>query len=358
MAADAFRAIDPAARVIDGRVDGALAAALPTISGVELVGEVPSERPTRTRAFVKVQDGCSFYCTYCVIPQSRGPERSLAPGTVVDSVRRALADGHREVVLTGINIGTYDGGASERGPRGSHRWEALSLAGLIRRILDETPVERLRLSSMEPQHVTEELLRVWTDRPDRCLPHFHLPLQSGDDGVLRRMGRRYDAAFYAALVRRVRAAIPGAAVHADVIVGFPTEDDDAWRRSRDFIAAQEFAGLHVFRYSQRPGTAALRMAGHVPEVVRRRRAAELLAHAAERRRAMAAAQAGRTLRVLFEQRLEDGRWLGHAENHVLVATAAPGAASLENVIADVAITGVDADAERCTGVLNGGAHAQ
>src|SRR5204862_300501 len=125
----------------------------------------------RTRAFVKVQDGCSFYCTYCIIPRARGPERSLAPEAVIADVRRALAAGHREIVLTGINIGTYDGGWSERGPRGAHRRSTLTLAGLVRRLLDETGVERIRLSSVEPQHVDDELLQVWSDRAPRTPPH-------------------------------------------------------------------------------------------------------------------------------------------------------------------------------------------
>jgi threonylcarbamoyladenosine tRNA methylthiotransferase MtaB len=321
-------------------------------------------REERTRAFVKVQDGCSFHCTYCVIPRARGAERSLAPVAVIADVRRALAAGHREIVLTGINIGTYDGGASERGPRGSHRWEALSLAGLIRRILDATPVERLRLSSIEPQHVSDDLLRAWTDAPERCLPHFHLPLQSGDDGVLRRMGRRYDARFYAGLVGRIRSAVPGVAVHADVIVGFPTEDDAAWARSRAFIEGLELAGIHVFRYSERTGTAAVRMTGRVPGPIRRARAAELLGHAAERRAAFAARQVGRRATVLLEQQLADGRWMGHTENHVLVAVAAPERhlRSLENVLARVDITGVDERADRCRGrivtVVRGGARGR
>src|SRR4030095_6785936 len=134
----------------------------PTLSGVEIDG-VADGRATveRTRAFVKVQDGCSFFCTYCIIPTARGPERSLVPEVVLARVRRALAAGHREIVLTGINIGTYDGGWSERGPRGSHRTAALTLAALIRRLLSETDVERIRLSSIEPQHVDDELLDVW-----------------------------------------------------------------------------------------------------------------------------------------------------------------------------------------------------
>ena len=198
------------------------------------------------------------------------------PEAVLEDVRAALARGRREIVLTGINIGTYDGGASEPGPRGSHAWEALSLAGLIRRILDETPVERLRLSSIEAQHVSDELLEVWARSGGRCLPHFHVPLQAGDDGVLRRMGRRYDTAAYAGMIRRIRQTVPGAAIHADVIAGFPTEDDAAWERGRAFIESVGFAGLHVFRYSARPGTPAVRMAGQVDEPVRRERAAALL----------------------------------------------------------------------------------
>jgi threonylcarbamoyladenosine tRNA methylthiotransferase MtaB len=368
----AFAAVDPAARLVDNSskdglldelaaiaglpglgeaaaVDGALVpppsrpdAALPTLSGVELEGVVDDRSaPERTRAFVKVQDGCSFFCTYCIIPTARGPERSLAPEAVLADVRRALTAGRREIVLTGINIGTYDGGWSERGFRGAHTASALTLAGLVRRILAETPVERIRLSSIEPQHVDDDLLDAWTGPGSgRCLPHFHLPLQSGDDGVLRRMGRRYDAAVYAGLVRRIRRAIPGVAIHADVIVGFPTEDAAAWERSVAFIRSIDFAGLHVFRYSARPGTPAVRMAGQVDERTRKRRAGELLALAAAGRAAFAAAHAGREAIVLFESQLADGRWVGHAEDHQRVAVAAPGR-QLENAIERVMVEHVD-----------------
>ncbi len=347
------RAADGVERAADGverAADGD--AAWPTLApGIEGIAD---ERTTidRTRAFVKVQDGCSFHCTYCIIPRARGPERSLAPETVLADVRRALRAGHREIVLTGINVGTYDGGASEPGPRGSHAWEALSLAGLVRRIVAETDVERIRLSSIEPQHVTDELLATWAAGAGRCLPHFHLPLQSGDDGVLRRMGRRYTAAEYAAIVGRLRAAIPEVAVYADVIVGFPTEDEAAFRRTVGLVRDLGLAGLHVFRYSGRPGTPAARMAGQVDEATRKRRSAELLALARERRRAFAASRAGRELRVLFEERLPDGRWVGHAEDHVLVAVPAPAGVSLGNVIGTVLAGAPEADApDRLSGRL-------
>jgi threonylcarbamoyladenosine tRNA methylthiotransferase MtaB len=355
----AYATVDPAARLVDNRSKDALLAeiaelvgpadsrplprALPTLSGVEIEGIADGRASVeRTRAFVKVQDGCSFFCTYCIIPAARGAERSHSPEAVLEDVRRALRAGHREIVLTGINIGTYDGGWSERGYRGSHRRSALTLAGLVRLILAETSVERIRLSSIEPQHVDDELLGAWSDGAPRTLPHVHLPLQSGDDGVLRRMGRRYLSAEYASVVRRVREAIPGVAVHADAIVGFPTEDDAAWRRSMEFIRGLELAGIHVFRYSQRPGTAAVRMHGHVDEAVKKRRAAELLAHAAEARATWASAHVGAEASVLFETRLDDGRWVGHAADHTLVAAPAPEASSsLENHIRRVRVERVD-----------------
>ncbi|HEY8437277.1 MAG TPA: tRNA (N(6)-L-threonylcarbamoyladenosine(37)-C(2))-methylthiotransferase MtaB [Candidatus Limnocylindrales bacterium] len=367
----AFGAADGRARLVDNRAKDALLAeiedllgardappnaaasrlarALPTLSGVDIEGVVDGRASVeRTRAFVKVQDGCSFFCTYCIIPTARGPERSLAPDVVLADVRRALAAGHREVVLTGINIGTYDGGWSERGFRGAHARSALTLAGLVRRILDETGVERLRISSIEPQHLDDALLRVWVDGAPRTLPHLHLPLQSGDDGVLRRMGRRYVAAEYASIVGRAQSALPGVAVHADAIVGFPSEDEAAWARSLDTIRSLDLAGLHVFRYSARPGTAATRMAGQVDEPTKKRRAGELLAVAAEARARWAAGRVGREADVLFETRLPDGRWTGRAADYTLVAASprpteriAAGDVDLENVIARVHLEGVD-----------------
>ncbi len=358
--ADVERLLGAPGRSGDGAeaVHGPLAAALPTLAGVEIAGIADDRtRIDRTRAYVKVQDGCSFFCTYCIIPRARGPERSLAPEVVLADTRRALAAGHREIVLTGINIGTYDGGWSERGARGAHARAALSLAGLVRRILAETPVERIRLSSIEPQHVDDDLLAAWTgEGAGRCLPHVHLPLQSGDDGVLRRMGRRYDAAAYARVVERVRAAIPGVAVHADVIAGFPTEDQAAFERSLAFIRGLDPAGLHVFRYSARPGTPATRMAGQVPDAVRRERSVVLLAESAAARARFAARSAGSRRLVLFEEPADPADpaagWLGHAEDYVVVRVPAPGRRPLEGEIGVVALAGPDpSDPERALGRL-------
>jgi threonylcarbamoyladenosine tRNA methylthiotransferase MtaB len=367
VAPEAFAAVDAGARLVgnddkaaflaelealvdEGEAHGPLARPLPTLSGVDAVVAADLDGAAddraaveRTRAFVKVQDGCSFYCTYCIIPRARGAERSLPPEQVLADVRRALAAGHREIVLTGINIGTYDGGWSERGHRGSHTASALTLAQLVRRILDETTVERIRLSSIEPQHLDDELLSTWADHAPRTLPHLHLPLQSGDDGVLRRMGRRYLGADYAGVVDRARHALPGVAVHADVIAGFPTEDDESFERSLDFVRGLDLAGLHVFRYSARPGTPATRMSGQVPERVKKERAARLLEHAVEARARWARAGLGTTIRVLAEARLDAGRWVGHAEDYVqCVVRPRPGdPADLENAVLTVRRVAVD-----------------
>ena len=345
---ESLGAADPAARLFDNESKALLlaeveklvslpdGAALPTLSGVEAAawadeetGEESAEGPEgasdRTRAFVKIQDGCSFHCTYCIIPRARGPERSVPADRVVVSVREAIAAGRREVVLTGINAGTYRWPASidDDAPiDAATRAAALDLPGLIRRILAETPIERVRLSSIEPQHVSDDLLTVWRESAGRCLPHFHIPLQSGDDAILRRMGRRYTTADYAAVVARVRAAVPGAAVHADLIVGFPGEDEASWSRTVAFLDELSLAGVHVFRYSGRPGTPAVRMVGQVDGRTKKRRAADALALAADARTSFAAAQVGRELRVLFERPRSGGRlWLGHADNYVSVVAA-------------------------------------
>ena len=342
--------VEPAGRrAVDRAVEPSLGRAFELESGEGSVEDDFADRTDidRTRAFIKIQDGCSFHCTYCIIPRARGAERSVPARAVLADVERALAAGHREVVLTGINAGTYDGG-----PAGEGAAAGLSLAGLVRRILAETLVERVRLSSIEPQHVTDELLDVWAGSGGRCLPHFHIPLQSGDDTILRRMGRRYDAAFYSALVGRVRRAIPGVAVHADVIVGFPGEDDAAWARTAAYLRSLDLAGVHVFRYSARPGTPAARMAGQVDGRTKKRRSAEALALAAEARAKFAERQLGRELRVLFEQPLPDGRWLGHAESHVLVAAATADGRSLANAIGLVRAESVDpAAVDRLAGSL-------
>jgi len=241
----------------------------------------------RTRPILKIQDGCDHRCSYCVIPFVRGRSRSLAPQAVIDEVRSLTSSGAREIVLSGINLGSYGRDLTPRAP----------LADMVRRILDETAVEQLRFSSIEPQDVTEDFVGLVASSP-RLAPHFHVPLQSGSDRILRAMHRWYRAAHYAERVRMVRRLAPDAAIGADVIVGFPGETEVEFDATAQFIAALPFTYLHVFSFSERPGTAAANLAERVPPQAIRERARALRALGEQKAAAFRAAQSGRTHRAL------------------------------------------------------------
>jgi threonylcarbamoyladenosine tRNA methylthiotransferase MtaB len=241
----------------------------------------------RTRPILKIQDGCDNRCSYCVIPFVRGSSRSLPPDVVVEEVRKIVASGAKEIVLSGINLGSY---GRDFVPR-------VALGQVVRRILDETSLEQLRFSSVEPQDVTEDFVALIASS-ERLARHFHVPLQSGSDKILRGMYRWYRAAHYAERIRRIRSMIPDAAIGADVIVGFPGESDEDFRATYEFIEAVPLTYLHVFSFSSRPGTKAADLGERVdPAVIRdRARALRLLSQrkAAEFR----VSQAGRKLRVI------------------------------------------------------------
>jgi threonylcarbamoyladenosine tRNA methylthiotransferase MtaB len=241
----------------------------------------------RTRPTLKIQDGCDHHCAYCIIPSVRGRSRSVPPSDVARRVGELSEGGYREIVLSGINLGSYGQDLSPRA----------SLRGLLARLLDETPVERLRLSSIEPVDVTQELIDVFARTP-RLARHFHMPLQSGSDRVLRAMHRWYGAQQYARRVEYVHEAMSDAAIGADVIAGFPGETEDDHRATMELIAALPFAYLHVFSYSARPGTQAAELAEHVAPQVVRQRATELRALAENKRRKLTQARAGKAVRVL------------------------------------------------------------
>jgi threonylcarbamoyladenosine tRNA methylthiotransferase MtaB len=215
---------------------------------------------TRTRVQVKVQDGCDAFCSYCIVPYARGVPRSVPLGEVVARVRELVAEGVREVVLTGINIGRYD----DSGARLPDLIEAVAATG----------VARVRLSSIEPGDVDERLLAAAVAIPAFCA-HLHVPLQAGSDRVLAAMGRPYDTAAFARVLARARAALPHLALSTDVIVGFPGETDEDAAASLAFVASQGFSRLHVFRYSARPGTPAADLAGQVPATIKAARAAAM-----------------------------------------------------------------------------------
>jgi threonylcarbamoyladenosine tRNA methylthiotransferase MtaB len=241
----------------------------------------------RTRPILKVQDGCNNRCAYCVIPFVRGRSRSLAPDAVIGEVRALVAAGAREIVLSGINLGSY---GRDLAPRAT-------LAGVVRRILAETDVEQLRFSSIEPQDVTADFVGMVAESP-RLAPHFHVPLQSGSDRILGAMHRWYRAAHYAERIETIRRMLPDAAIGADVIAGFPGETDEDFQATLDLIERLPFSYVHVFSFSARPGTQQAEPAAAVPAQVLRERARALRALGEAKNAAFRTAQVGRKLRAL------------------------------------------------------------
>jgi threonylcarbamoyladenosine tRNA methylthiotransferase MtaB len=256
------------------------------LSAPVLGGEGNHTRPT-----LKIQDGCNSRCSYCVIPFVRGRSRSLPPETVIREIQHLSETGYREIVLSGINLGTYGRDLSPR----------VEFEDLLRRILDESSVERLRISSIEPLDVTQDLVSLFAST-DRLAQHFHMPLQSGSDRILAAMHRWYRAEHYARRVELIRERLPNAAIGADVITGFPGESEDDCATTLGFIERLPFTYLHVFSFSKRPGTKAASLSNEVPGAVIKRRARELRALAEKKATAFRQSQLGRTLRVLTLRR--------------------------------------------------------
>ena len=270
----------------------------------------PIERfPERTRAYLKIQDGCERYCTYCAIPKARGFNRSKSPAAVAAEAAVLAANGHKEIVLVGINLSAYG------------REIGADLADAVDAACGAPGVERVRLGSLEPDLFTDGMLARLQAQPAFC-PQFHLALQSGCDATLRRMNRHYDTAFFADLVGRVRAAFPGAAITTDVMVGFPGETEEEFAQSIAFVRKIGFARCHVFAYSRRPGTPAARMAGQVTAAVKQARSRAMIAAGAEDERAFLQAQIGRVQSVLFET-YENGASRGYTPAYVTVAAPGP-----------------------------------
>jgi threonylcarbamoyladenosine tRNA methylthiotransferase MtaB len=252
------------------------------LSAPVLGGEGNHTRPT-----LKIQDGCDSRCSYCVIPFVRGKSRSLPPETVLHEIQRLGEAGFHEIVLSGINLGTYGRDLSPR----------VAFEGLLRRILDETVVERLRISSIEPVDVTEDLVDLFAST-DRIAQHFHMPLQSGTDRILAAMRRWYRSEHYARRVELICERLPHAAIGADVITGFPGETESEHATTLAFIESLPFTYLHVFSFSKRPGTKAATLSKEVLPAIIKRRARELRTLGESKSAAFRQSQLGRTLRVL------------------------------------------------------------
>jgi threonylcarbamoyladenosine tRNA methylthiotransferase MtaB len=267
------------------------------------------DNPQRTRAFLKIEDGCDQYCAYCIIPDARGPVRSLSPELVKEQLGELICAGYREVVLTGVHTSAY----------GKDLPVGINLAALLRDLVKMPGDFRIRLSSVEPVDVSEELLEVMASSPRICR-HLHLPLQSGDDEILEMMQRPYTTADYSELFQKAIKMIPDLAVTTDVMVGFPGETDRHFENTYDFIASLPFRDLHVFKYSPRPGTPAAEMSGQVKPRNKDERSRRLRELADTKARAFAEGALGETLDVLVERsyKKRPGYWQGITDNYLRV----------------------------------------
>jgi threonylcarbamoyladenosine tRNA methylthiotransferase MtaB len=297
-----FAEIDPGVRTFVGTADDvaeAMAGALGACADLEtvpLVGREPRapriearSAAARTRGFVKVQDGCDCHCAYCIIPTVRGSARSRPAAAVLGEVEQRVAQGQPEVVMTGISVGDYRD--PERG---------LELGELMAAAAQVPGVERVRLSSVEVIHVRDTLVRALREEPKVC-PHLHVPMQSGDDGVLAAMGRHYTADEYLEAIRALRAAVPRVNVTTDIIVGFPNEDEAAFTRTLELVGAARISRVHAFSYSPRPGTAAEELGDRVAPQEKKRRSRELRGLSEVRSRQHRAAKLGGRERVLVDK---------------------------------------------------------
>ena len=278
----------------------------------------------RTRAMLKVEDGCVNFCSYCIIPYARGPVRSLPLETAVEEVRRLREEGYREIVMTGIEISSW----------GSDFRDGSGLIDLVEAVCRTAEGMRVRLGSLEPRTVTEDFCRRAAALGNLC-PHFHLSMQSGCDGTLRRMNRKYDTNRYIQSVELLNVYFGRPAVTTDLIVGFPGETEEEFSATLDFVGRCGFAEMHIFPYSIRPGTPAAEME-QVPKAVKEDRAARAAAAARELNRAYLSGCVGQVYDVLYEQEC-GGLYQGHAPNYMVVGTAGEG---LHNQIRPTRITGV------------------
>ena len=280
---------------------------------------------SRTRAMLKVEDGCRNFCTYCIIPFARGPVRSLPISEAVAQAGQLAAEGYQEVVITGIEISSW--GQDLDGEK--------SLMDLLEAVSAAAGEMRLRLGSLEPRTITEDFCRRAAKLTNLC-PHFHLSLQSGCDETLRRMNRRYDTERFYKSVTLLREFFPGVAITTDLITGFPGETEEEFQKTLDFIRRCEFAQIHVFPYSVRPGTRAAAME-QLPKSVKEERAARAGEVAAQLHEQYLQSCVGQVYPVLFEQPGREGEFTGHAPNYMEVT--APGE-DLHNCLCPVRITGV------------------
>jgi len=335
-----FADIDPRVKPFPGTADDAAAAMAERLGGcADLKHDVlarerraESHGAGRTRGFVKVQDGCDCHCAYCIIPTVRGAARSRPASAVVDEVRRRVQQGQPEMVITGISVGDYSD--PERG---------LELGQLMVEVARLPGVERVRLSSVEVIHVKDSLLEALAGEPKVC-PHLHIPMQSGDDTVLREMGRHYTSAEYQQQIETLRAAVPRVNITTDAIVGFPTESEAAFERTLDAIDRACISRVHTFPYSPRPGTVADSLGDRVPPDEKKRRSQALRGRSELRSRRHRTAKLGRRERVLVDK-VADVQCSGYTADYTRCYL--PAGAGRRGELVDVVCEELHADGIAC-----------
>ena len=288
----------------------------------------------RTRAFLKVQDGCDYKCTYCTIPLARGISRSDTLENVLENAREISIKGIKEIVLTGVNIGDYG-----KGEFGNKKHEHTFLE-LVKELDQIDGIHRLRISSIEPNLLKDETID-FVAKSNTFVPHFHIPLQSGSDELLKKMKRRYLTDLYSNRVSKIKETMPNACIGVDVIVGFPGETEELFLETYNFLNQLDISYLHVFSYSERPNTAAASFEGVVPKKIRAKRSKMLRGLSAKMRRAFYETQLGNTLTVLFESENKDGYIHGFTENYVKVKH--PWNPEFVNTLHKVTLSTIDED---------------
>ena len=274
----------------------------------------------KARAYLKVQEGCEQFCTYCIIPYARGPLRSRSMENTLQEARKLEQAGFREIILTGIHLGAYGKPSEAEANAGATQQE--TLADLCEMLLNETSFERIRLSSIEPTEVDDHLLRLFAENRRMCR-HLHLPLQAGDDSVLEAMHRPYNTEQYRQEMARIRAAVPGIALSTDLMVGFPGETDEQFENGLRFCDEIGFSSMHLFKYSPREGTPAAGYPDQVRNEVKDARSKRMQEMAERNMLRYMEQHLGQTVEVLIEEQRSDGIWLGHTDNYLHVAVDGP-----------------------------------
>ena len=339
-ARDDLLGMDEVSLVLDNRNKQHLVATVAANLNINLpVGSSDSPRNThsrplellRTRAMVKIQEGCNQVCSYCIVPNVRGRERSVPAQEIIDEINTRSTTGRREVVLTGTQLGTY-----------GFDLPGTNLTELIRKVLAETTVDRLRISSLQPQEITPELLNLW-ENPRLC-PHFHIPLRTGCDTMLRSMRRRYNTTQFADTVELIRSKILDAGVTTDIIVGFPGEGVREFAESYTFAESMNFSDMHVFPYSIRPGTTAAHLCNHVDDGIKKERTGEMLELATMKMRQFRLGSLQQVRPVLWNINRSgepSEEWIGLTDNYLQVRTQQTD--DLANTITKVRLTSLDGD---------------